>query len=126
MTNLTRDLASKAADAIRELNHLTYGPGDLPLPAAYTVIAELDTLAYRLAQLLDQLAANLAARQTQGGLRLDAIGSDHYTTTEQAVERGQAALLEAAVAARSLGQVLDEAHNITATIADHGPTKERS
>ena len=126
MSPRTSGLARQLPDVVRDLNHLTSEPGGLPVPDAYTVIAELNTLAYRLGQLLDQLGANLTSRHQQGGLRLDAVGLDHYATTDTAVGMGRAALAEAADAARVLAQALDQAQSVTATIADTGPTRQRS
>ncbi len=127
MSTPTSILATQAAEAVRELNHLTYQPGTLPVPDSYTIIAELADLAYQSAQLLDQLAVNLTARYGHGGLRLDAIGQEQFTNPETAVETGRGALTCAATTARLLGLTLIDAQNATATIADHEPstTKQR-
>ncbi len=118
MSTPTSELAAQAAEAVRELNHLTYTPGALSVPDSYTVIVELVDLAYRSAQLLDQLAANLAARHQAGGLRLDAIGQEQFTNPETAVEAGRGSLARAATTARLVGLSLTDAQNTIATIAD--------
>ncbi len=125
MSTPTSDLAAQAAEAVRELNHLTYQPGALPVPGSYTIIAELVDLAYRSGQLLDQLAANLTARHHLGGLRLDAIGREQFTNPEAAVKTGRNALTGAARTARLLARALTDAQDVTATIADTDRTTRR-
>lgn len=126
MTARIDELANQASEAIRELNHLTYRPGTLPVPQAYTVIAEMATLTDRLGQLLDQLAANLTSRHHQGGLRLDASVLDRYTSIDAAIPLATAALANAAETAGGLHRALNEVQTITATIADHSPTEANS
>ncbi len=118
MSTPTNDLATQAAEAVRELNHLTYHPGTLPVTDYYTTIAELADLAYQSAQLLDQLAANLTARHQLGGIRLDVIGQEQFTNPEAAVRTGRNALTGAARTARLLARALTDAQDVTATIAD--------
>ncbi len=125
MSAPTNVLAAQAAEAVRELNHLTYHPGTLPVPGSYTIIAELADLAYQSAQLLDQLAANLTARHQLGGLRLDAIGQEQFSNPAAVVETGRNALTGAARTARLFARVLTDAQDVTATIAGTDRTTRR-
>ncbi len=125
MSTPTNILTAQAAEAIRELNHLTYQPGTLPVPDSYTIITELADLADLSAQLLDPLAANLTARHHLDGLRLDAIGQEQFTNPETAVKTGRNALTCAATTARLFGLTLTDAQNTIATIADHEPSTTR-
>src|SRR3954466_16241792 len=53
-------VASVAAEAVRTLNHLTLDPSGSPdLPALYAVVGQLQLLAERLPQTLEQLAGVL-------------------------------------------------------------------
>lgn len=122
MSERTTTLARQAAEAIRELNHLTYDPGGLSVPDAYTVIAELATMAYRLDQLLGQLAANLNARNDAGGLRLDFFGQERYDHPADAIHAARDHLSWSAELTRPLATKLEAAQNITAHLADTGPT----
>lgn len=53
-TNL-RQVAERAAESIRELNHATLNPGDLSPSEVYEILADLDVAVGRLPQLLGQL-----------------------------------------------------------------------
>lgn len=66
------ELADRAAEAMRELNHRTRRPGAVSGPAElYRLVGELTMLAGRLPQLLGQLDRWLQAERDAGRLRAD-------------------------------------------------------
>lgn len=65
------NLAEAAAEAIRELNHETLDPGRVDHASVYTVLGSLESLLFRLPQVLQQLDRAVAARAGVGLLRLD-------------------------------------------------------
>jgi hypothetical protein len=66
------ELAGRAAEAIRELNHRTRGPGAFTGPAElYRLVAELVVLAGGMPQLLGQLDRWLRVEHDAGRVRSD-------------------------------------------------------
>jgi hypothetical protein len=120
----TTEVARMAAEAIHYLNLATRDlSGDaLREPAAVDrVLAELDSLAERLPQLLGQLGAWLAAECRAGRLRV-AYGTWAHSSTEAqvavlAVSAIGQYLTEAAGHAGRTRQALHDARQITAAIA---------
>jgi len=100
-----REIADRAAESIRAINHLTPGalgyPGDL-----YEVIAGLTVMAQRLPQLLSQLSAWLEAEHAAGR-----IAHDTRQAPEQYVQDVNGSLVLAAVSARTVAKALSTAHN---------------
>lgn len=113
-------LTDTAAEAIRSANHTTYTPGTDTVPDTDAALANLQTLADRLDQLLGQLAANVKARHRLGGLTTDGIrtkpGSDPTTDISHAITT----LTQARHASLQLAGALRRAHNTLAHIRDNG------
>lgn len=103
-------LADDAAEAIRALAHATLtqqaagweDPGD-----AYSVVANLETLAHRLPQALGQTESFIGAYEDAGRLRSD-HGPDDLP---QRLLTFHSAMAEAIRHAHSLGLALDRAHS---------------
>ena len=109
----TVENAATAAEAVRELTHLTLGRRALSEPAELDrLVAELATLAGRLPQLLRQLRGWLHTEHHNGRLR-----SDDTTDPARIVDRAAAELAEAGHAAHDLGRALDDAHQLLAHLA---------
>ncbi|MFG2986204.1 hypothetical protein ACGFYQ_33970 [Streptomyces sp. NPDC048258] len=102
-----------AAEAIRDLNHLTRSAREgFEYPAdAYSTVANLAAMAARLPQALDQLAAFIKGLEESGRLR-----SDKDTLADD-LEATYAGLTIAAGAAKTLQGALDRAHNGLGPIA---------
>lgn len=109
------DLASRAAEVIRALNHATldtYGhegwtyPGD-----AYDVIGGLDRMAGGLNQALEQVWMLLSGLAVDGHVRSDRGGID------QPMAEARAALDDARAAADRLTVALSRAHAATSPLA---------
>ncbi|HUK71981.1 MAG TPA: hypothetical protein VLW50_24975 [Streptosporangiaceae bacterium] len=100
-----RDLADRAAESIRALNHLTPDaleyPGDL-----YDVIARLKVMAQRLPQLFGQLSAWLELEYAAGR-----IAHDSGQAPERYVKGVTDSLTLAAMGGSALADALDTAHN---------------
>src|ERR1700744_4895940 len=66
-TMTPREVAIQAAEAIRALNHLTYGGGELGSPdEVRDIIASLGLMGQGMPQLCEQLARFLVAQQEDG------------------------------------------------------------
>lgn len=111
MSDDIRDLADRAAEAIRALNHLTRNDG-LGYPSdVYDIIGSLQLMAQRLPQLFSQLGAYLITEGNEGRIRHD-HGEPEWpsidgvlnglTNASEAADRLAAALASAQSAASHL------------------------
>lgn len=111
------DAADRAAEGIRELNHITINPGGLTYPSdVYFVLANLQRAAAMLPQALDQIGRWLDLEHRAGRVRRD-DGRD--LTIDLGVVGAN--LTAAREHARRLAFVLDAAFNATAHLAYNGP-----
>jgi hypothetical protein len=102
-----REIAVQAAEAIRALNHLTYGGGELGSPdEVRDIIASLGLMGQGLPQLCEQLARFLVAQQEDGQVR-HGSGADPDLSVTEVME----ALNAAGQAADMMTAALEEAHN---------------
>lgn len=94
------EIASQAADAIRALNHLTAGGGELTSPGdVREVITSLEQVGQGLPELCEQLARFLVAQQEDGQVRHGSgrdAGGPVTEVTEALAAAGQAADMMAA------------------------------
>lgn len=123
MTNPTpRNLADRAAEAVRGLNHATQSAkGELTYPGdAYKVVASLKTLTQRLPQSFEQLAAFLRRLD-----KTDMVTAD-YGTPEEHLAETLSALASSALIAQTLTEHLDRAHNALAPLGWNGPLPDTS
>jgi hypothetical protein len=110
-------LAGRAAEAVRELNHLTRDPGVFTGPAElYRLVGELAVLAGRVPQLLGQLDRWLREEHDAGRVRVD-TGTDPGPI----VAAAGADLADARDAAHELAHVLDAAQQHLAHLGATGP-----
>jgi hypothetical protein len=118
-TTITLDLADRAAEAVRELNHRTRSAGAFSGPAElYRLVAELVLLAGRLPQLLDQLDQWLHTEHDAGRLR-----TDNRTDPSPAVRDAATHLADAGNAAHELAHILASAQQCLAHLGTTKPTK---
>jgi hypothetical protein len=109
--------AETAAEAIRYLNHAAPRGGVTEPATVSTAAAALAAAAYRLPQLLAQLAEWLAAETAVGR-----IADDHHRPAWQLADATHILLWEATEHADHLASALSAAANITATLhAIDGP-----
>jgi hypothetical protein len=112
----TLELAERAAEAVRGLNHRTRGPGALTGPAElYRLVAELALLAGGLPQLLGQLDRWLHFEHDAGRVR-----SDNHDDPGPAVCDAAAGLADAGAVARELADVLAGAQRHLAHLGGTG------
>jgi hypothetical protein len=105
-TMTPREIASQAVEAIRALNHLTYGGGELGSPdEVRDIIASLGLVGQGLPQLCEQLARFLVAAQEDGQVR-HGSGADPDLSVTEVME----ALTAAGQAADMMTAALEEAH----------------
>jgi hypothetical protein len=105
-TMTPREVASQAAEAIRALNHLTYGGGELGSPdEVRDIIASLGLMGQGMPQLCEQLARFLVAQQEDGQVR-HGSGADPDLSVTEVME----ALNAAGQAADMMTAALEEAH----------------
>ncbi|MGW3925976.1 hypothetical protein [Streptomyces sp. NPDC005093] len=106
------ELAAEAADAVRNLNHATlWGrvDGGWEYPSdAYDVIGELQHMAMRTPQALQQAGKFIDAFADEGRLGVDAGGTDVAGMQADL----SAALEDAIAAAAALTKALTVAHNV--------------
>jgi hypothetical protein len=101
-----REIATQVAEAIRALNHLTYGGGELGSPdEVRDIIASLGLMGQGLPQLCEQLARFLVAAQEDGQVR-HGSGADPDLSVTEVME----ALNAAGQAADMMTAALEEAH----------------
>lgn len=107
------EIAGQAADAIRALNEVTHGDGELTNAAdVRQIVASLELIGLRLPQVCEQLARFLVAQQEDGQVtQLD--GHD----AERAVSNVVEALAAASQAADMMSAALTEAHSATDGLA---------
>ncbi|QKV92304.1 hypothetical protein HUT19_11545 [Streptomyces sp. NA02950] len=113
-TMTAAELSDAAAEAIRQLNHLTRPAGNgLEYPGdAYSTVSNLKTLVQRLPQTFEQIFAFLADLHEGGNLR-----SDRGPNADDDVAAVKAALDWAADDARNLAETLDSAHSALSPIS---------
>lgn len=106
-----QELADKAAEAVRDLNHATQAAkGNLIYPGdAYEVVASLKALTQRLPQSFEQLSTFLRK------LNADAVTAD-YGTPEEHLAEALSGLASSALIARTLTDHLDRAHSALAPL----------
>ena len=106
-TMTPREVAIQAAEAIRALNHLTYGGGELGSPdEVRDIIASLGLMGQGMPQVCEQLARFLVAQQEDGQVR-HGSGADPDLSVTEVME----ALNAAGQAADMMTAALEEAHN---------------
>lgn len=111
-TMTPREIASQAAEAIRALNHLAAGGGELTSPdEVRDIIASLGLMGQGLPQLCEQLARFLVAQDEDGQVAHDS-GQDPGLSVTEVIE----ALTAAGQAADMMTAALDEAHNASAEL----------
>ena len=104
-------LAENAAEAVRALNHATLEPAAYPYPSEVdATVQALITLAGRLPQAIVQSDAALAALDTAGRLRLDAMTDSpslehHLAAVHQATDHAQRAAEDLTAALKRLGSL---------------------
>lgn len=111
-TMTPREIAGQAANAIRVLNELTTGDGELSGPLdVRDIVASLERIGHSLPQLCEQLARFLVVQHEDGQLRHDS-GLDPDDTVTEVIEAlaaaGQAAdmMTAALTEARAMSSVL--------------------
>lgn len=106
-----REIAEQAVEAVRALNHLTAGSGELADPdEAREVVARLALMGHQLPQLCEQLARFLVTQREEGQIaqgtrdpdRVLAEVADALTAAGRAADMMAAALGEAAAKAADL------------------------
>ncbi|MFI2350370.1 hypothetical protein ACH492_25640 [Streptomyces sp. NPDC019443] len=107
-----KDLATQAAEKIRQLNHATQGAkGELTYPGdAYEVVASLKCLTQRLPQSFDQLSDFLETFARTGSVTAD------YGVPDDHLAEACSALASAAMVAQTLSEYLDRAHSALAPL----------
>ena len=111
-TMTVREIARQAAEAIRALNHLTHGGGELTSPSEVRdIIASLGLMGQGLPQLCEELARFLVTHHEDGQVAHDS-GQDPDLSVTEVTE----ALAAAAQAADMMTAALDEAHNASAEL----------
>ena len=93
-----RTFAGEAAEAIRNLNHLTVAAPALPAPEVYLILERLERLGYGLAQGIRQLGVGL-----QRSLDAYDVTQDDGADPADAVDRCTFELLQAVADATDLG-----------------------
>lgn len=107
-----RELASQVADAIRALNELTRGGGELTGPGdVREIVASLEVVGQGLPQLCEQLARFLVIQHEDGQLAYDSGADPDHSVTE-VIE----ALAAAGQAADMMAAALSEARDASATL----------
>jgi hypothetical protein len=111
-TMTLREIAGQAAEAIRALNELTHGGGELANPGEVRdIIASLELVGCGLPQLCEQLARFLVARSEDGQVTHD-LGHDPDLSVTEVIE----ALTAAGQAADMMTAALAEARNASASL----------
>jgi hypothetical protein len=107
----TAGAAEAAAEAIRYLNHAAPRGGITDPATVSAVAAALAAVAYRLPQLVTQLAEWLAAETAAGR-----VADDHHRPAWQVTDAARLLFWEAAEHADHLASALNAAANLTATL----------
>lgn len=106
-TMTPREIAGQAANAIRVLNELTTGGGELSGPLdVRDIVASLELMGHSLPQLCEQLARFLVIQHEDGQLRHDS-GQDPDDAVTEVIE----ALAAAGQAADMMTAALTEARS---------------
>jgi hypothetical protein len=105
----------QAYEAIRALNHLTFGVA-IPAPVAYDVLGNLKGVGNMLPQLLGQLAAGMQRSLAQYVV-YDNRAEDPAVSVEDAAQH----LHDAALAAQQLGASLEAAQRAISAQGHRGP-----
>ena len=112
-TMTPREIAVEAANAIRVLNELTTGGGELSSPIdVRDIVASLELIGHGLPQLCEQLARFLVSQNEDGQLRHGA-GLDPDDTVTEVIE----ALAAAGQAADMMTAALTEARATSAVLS---------
>lgn len=112
-TMTPREIAGQAASAIRVLNDLTTGGGELSGPLdVRDIVASLELMGHSLPQLCEQLARFLVIKHEDGQLRHGG-GQDPDGTVTEVIE----ALAAAGQAADMMTAALTEARSASATLS---------
>ena len=112
-TMTPREIAVQAANAIRVLNELTTGDGELSSPIdVRDIVASLELIGHSLPQLCEQLARFLVIQHEDGQLRHGA-GLDPDDTVTEVIE----ALAAAGQAADMMTAALTEARATSAVLS---------
>lgn len=105
----TAEVARACAEAVRVLNYATQSGAGLSMPqTVYALSGALSGAAFRLPQMLHQVAAFLVREAAAGRIACD-DGSDPY----RAVEHAHRCLRTVAESANALGTALGELQNVT-------------
>lgn len=121
MSDTIDTYAQQAEEALERLARAGWNAGREPVSEGlYRTIRDLAAATRYLTEIPDHLSNGLQARAELGRLRLDYHGDARYPTPDTAIAAAQMALAEATQAARALATAIDEAQQITATIADSG------
>jgi hypothetical protein len=112
----TDTAAGLTAETIRYLNYAAPRGGITEPGTVAGVAAHLATAAYRMPQLLTQLAEWLAAETAEGR-----IADDHGRPAWQLAEAARALFWEATEHAEHLASALNAARNVTATLHAAAP-----
>lgn len=111
-TMTPREIASQAADAIRALNELTFGGGELTsLDDIRHIVASLELVGQGLPQLCEQLARFLVIQHEDGQLPPDP-GQDRDQFITEIID----ALAAAGQAADMMTAALNEAREASASL----------
>jgi hypothetical protein len=111
-TMTPREIAGQAAEAIRALNHLALGGGELTSPGEVRdIIASLGLMGQGLPQLCEQLARFLVAQDEDGQIA-HGSGEDPGVSVTEVIE----ALTAAGQAADMMTAALEEAHTASAEL----------
>jgi hypothetical protein len=111
-----RTAAAEAADRVRAINHAMQHRADFVVGDVYAICADLGALERRFRQTSRQLAAVLVARLERGDLRHDTGGD-----VDDAVMTAHDRLARAGDLAAHAAQLLEQAQNALAPIADMAP-----
>lgn len=110
--------AGAAAEAIRTLNHLSFGKGFEYPSDAYATIGELATLLHRLPQALAQIQQFLGQQHAAG--RIVADWGSYAARTDEAIQAALVALDNAALQVNGAAAQIDAAHTATAGLSQAG------
>jgi hypothetical protein len=114
-TMTPREIASQAAHAIRALNELTSGGGELTSPGdVRDIVASLELVGQGLPQLCEQLARFLVIQHEDGQLAAQSAesGQDHERSISEIID----ALAAAGQAADMMAAALNEARTASASL----------
>ncbi|MEE4493770.1 hypothetical protein [Streptomyces sp. BE230] len=107
-----QELADKAAEAVRDLNHATQAAkGNLTYPGdAYEVVASLKALTQRLPQSFEQLSHFVEVLTESGAVTAD------YGEPDEHLAEARSALASGVLVAQTLAEFLDHVHSSLAPL----------